>query len=97
MIRISRNHFKARDFFGPHCYSQATDYAKQWSLNTELPICIWECAKPDSGTGPFFVASWKDPWPNDAIRIVCAYDQGRNNADLIYVLDDFNIKSRTPS
>ena len=95
MIRLIRNHFKSCEFSGPKCYSKATDYAKKWSLSVELSICIWEPVEPDIETGPFFVSGWNEPWPDQAVRIVCAYSQGRNNANLIHAMDDISIESRS--
>lgn len=94
MILRMKNRFKAREFLGPQCYGQATDYAKEWSEAVEGTICLWEPTDPDIESGPFFVSSWNEPWPDQAVQMVCAYIKGRNNPNLIYVLDDTEIQSR---
>ena len=70
-------------------------YAKEWSFAVDFPVCLWEQSQSENATGPYYVSCWKDPWPDEAVQILCAYDKGKNNGNLTFVLDDLKIDSRS--
>ncbi len=92
VVGLFKPSYKIRQFIGPESFTTAVKYAKQWSQVIDMPICLWEHTQGHSTHGPFYVNRWKDPWPNEHCKVICVYDQGRNNAALIAVLDQIEIK-----
>ena len=68
-------------------YGSAIRYACDWSLRTNVPVCLWEPASSSPDVGPFHVRRWNDPWPTEPNHMLCAYTKGRNVPDLTLLFD----------